>query len=78
LRVERVGRQDNFFALGGASLLAVQVIARLRQGLGVEVGVDALFAHPVLAAFAEWIVDQQLATFDSDDLANALKQMEEA
>jgi len=27
---------------------------------------------------AEWIVDQQLATFDSDDLANALKQMEEA
>jgi len=32
LRVERVGRQDNFFCAGGASLLAVQVIARLRQG----------------------------------------------
>jgi amino acid adenylation domain-containing protein/thioester reductase-like protein len=55
LRVERVGRQDNFFALGGASLLAVQVIARLRQGLGVEVGVDALFAHPVLSDFARGV-----------------------
>jgi aryl carrier-like protein len=78
LQVERVGRQDNFFALGGRSLLAVQVIARLRQRLGVEVGVDALFARPVLASFAEWIIDQQLATFDSDDLANALKQISQS
>jgi amino acid adenylation domain-containing protein len=75
LQVERVSRQDNFFARGGRSLLAVQVIARLRQSLGVEVGVDALFARPVLASFAEWIIDQQLAAFDSDDLANALKQI---
>ncbi|HEY6351655.1 MAG TPA: thioester reductase domain-containing protein, partial [Candidatus Angelobacter sp.] len=52
LKVERVGRGDNFFTLGGASLLAVQVAARLRQGLGVEVGVDALFAWPVLRDFA--------------------------
>ena len=38
LRVERVGRQDNFFKLGGHSLLIVQVLDRLRQaGLSVEV-----------------------------------------
>jgi len=37
LKVERVGRRDDFFSLGGRSLLALQVIARLRQGLNVEI-----------------------------------------
>src|SRR6476660_3375816 len=52
LEVERVGRHDNFFDLGGHSLLTVQVIMRLRQALGVEVSVDDLFARPVLMDFA--------------------------
>ncbi|HEX3094111.1 MAG TPA: phosphopantetheine-binding protein [Candidatus Angelobacter sp.] len=30
LGVKRIGRQDDFFALGGCSLLAIQVIARVR------------------------------------------------
>ena len=36
LKLDRVGRHDNFFALGGHSLLAVRVAIRLRQFLGVE------------------------------------------
>src|SRR5256714_645252 len=51
LQVERVGRKDNFFELGGRSLLAVQIIARLREVLGVEVGINDLFARPVLGDF---------------------------
>jgi len=53
LKVERVGRQDNFFDLGGHSLLAVSVTTRLRQTLNVEIGIRELFAHPVLADLAE-------------------------
>ncbi|HEX6037835.1 non-ribosomal peptide synthetase, partial [Longimicrobium sp.] len=52
LRVERVGRHDDFFELGGHSLLAVQVISRVRQGLGVEIALGEVFARPVLADFA--------------------------
>ncbi|MGN6591570.1 MAG: condensation domain-containing protein, partial [Terriglobales bacterium] len=52
LGVPRVGRHDNFFELGGHSLLAMQLIARLRRVFGVELGVRALFAHPVLAEMA--------------------------
>ncbi|HEX3682345.1 MAG TPA: amino acid adenylation domain-containing protein, partial [Bryobacteraceae bacterium] len=75
LQLERVGRNDNFFELGGHSLIAIQVIARLRQGLGVEIGITDLFDRPQVASLAEWIVDAQLATFNSDDLANVLKLM---
>ena len=53
LKLERVGRHDNFFELGGHSLLAVRVMARLRQALGVEVGINQLFAHPSLAGLAQ-------------------------
>ena len=49
LKVERVGRRDNFFDLGGHSLLAVQVVSRIRQGLGLEAKLADVFARPVLA-----------------------------
>jgi amino acid adenylation domain-containing protein len=52
LGVERVGRWDHFFALGGHSLAAVRVISRVRQALGEEAAVADLFARPVLADFA--------------------------
>ncbi|HEU4562948.1 MAG TPA: non-ribosomal peptide synthase/polyketide synthase, partial [Longimicrobium sp.] len=52
LGVERVGRWDNFFALGGHSLRAVQVVSRVRQALGVEAALGDLFLRPVLADFA--------------------------
>ncbi|MFP1879960.1 amino acid adenylation domain-containing protein, partial [Lonsdalea quercina] len=53
LGVEAVGRHDHFFALGGHSLLAIQLLSRVRQQLGRDVALSTLFAHPVLAAFAQ-------------------------
>jgi acyl-coenzyme A synthetase/AMP-(fatty) acid ligase/acyl carrier protein len=52
LRVERVYADDDFFALGGQSLLAAQVAARLRERLGVELPLGQLLDHPTLAALA--------------------------
>ncbi|HVY37225.1 MAG TPA: condensation domain-containing protein, partial [Polyangia bacterium] len=51
LRAERVGRQDNFFARGGHSLLAVTVAERMRR-VGLASDVRALFTAPTLAALA--------------------------
>ncbi|CAI2514219.1 Tyrocidine synthase III [Serratia ficaria] len=51
LEVERVGRHDNFFELGGHSLLAVRLSSRMRQ-LGINVPVQAVFNHPILAELA--------------------------
>jgi amino acid adenylation domain-containing protein/non-ribosomal peptide synthase protein (TIGR01720 family) len=53
LQVEQVGRNDNFFALGGHSLLVLQVISRVRQQLHLELSVSSLFSAATLAEFAE-------------------------
>ncbi|RSZ55173.1 amino acid adenylation domain-containing protein, partial [Massilia atriviolacea] len=52
LQVQRVGRNDHFFDMGGHSLLAVRVVSRIRQEIGIEVALRELFAFPVLDAFA--------------------------
>ena len=52
LDVDRVGVDDNFFLLGGHSLLGTQLIARVRQTFGVDVGLRALFDQPTVAALA--------------------------
>jgi len=51
LKIERVGRNDNFFSLGGHSLLAVTLIERMRRN-GFKVDVRTLFATPTLADLA--------------------------
>jgi amino acid adenylation domain-containing protein len=55
LRRERVGIHDNFFNIGGHSLLAVQVISRIKQAFTVEMPLSALFAAPTVARMAEHI-----------------------
>ena len=52
LQLTQVGRADNFFALGGDSIGAMQVVARLVESLGMEVPPEALFHHPTPAALA--------------------------
>ena len=52
LNLHRVGVHDDFFALGGHSLTAGQVIARVRQSLHVELAIPTLFGNPTVRALA--------------------------
>ncbi|MGX5797723.1 condensation domain-containing protein, partial [Pseudomonas sp. E2-15] len=52
LGVERVGLTDHFFEMGGHSLLAMQVVSRLRHVLGREVPLKWVFEQPRLEGFA--------------------------
>jgi amino acid adenylation domain-containing protein len=53
---EQVSAHANFFEIGGHSLRAVQVVTRLRQLFGVDVGVRTLFEQPTVASLASAIV----------------------
>ncbi|MGQ7958693.1 non-ribosomal peptide synthetase [Pseudomonas sp. SP16.1] len=55
LGLERVGIEDDFFALGGHSLAAVKLASRLQNALGAPVPVNAVFDAPSVARFAEWV-----------------------
>ncbi|MBV9788698.1 MAG: amino acid adenylation domain-containing protein, partial [Chloroflexi bacterium] len=51
LRVERVGIHDNFFALGGDSILSIQIIARANQA-GLRLTPKQIFQHQTIAELA--------------------------
>jgi acyl-CoA synthetase (AMP-forming)/AMP-acid ligase II/aryl carrier-like protein len=51
LKLDQIGRHDNFFALGGHSLLAVTLIERMRRQ-GLQADLRAMFDAPTLAQLA--------------------------
>jgi amino acid adenylation domain-containing protein len=59
LRTERIGVSDNFFDLGGYSLLVVQLQSRLLQQFQKELSLVELFQHPTVASQASLIVQPQ-------------------
>ena len=56
LGIEKIGVHDNFFDLGGHSLLTTKVISRLRDSdYFVDLPIRKLFEYPTLEAFAEQV-----------------------
>jgi len=74
LRVEKVGLHDNFFDLGGHSLLMTQVISRVREAFQVELPIRTFFESPTVAALARVIEEKLVEEIQqlSDDEARSL------
>jgi iturin family lipopeptide synthetase A len=55
LQIEKVGCHDNFFDLGGTSLLIVQARTQLREKLGYDVSLVDLFQYPTIDSLAQYL-----------------------
>jgi acyl carrier protein len=55
LGLHQVSIEDNFFRIGGHSLLVTRVIARLRDILHIELPLRIFFENPTITALAEYI-----------------------
>ncbi|NDB84408.1 MAG: non-ribosomal peptide synthetase, partial [Alphaproteobacteria bacterium] len=61
LKIEKVGRNDNFFNLGGHSLNVLVMIARIRNEEGIEIPIDNIFEYPTLKEFARSLAEEYLS-----------------
>lgn len=52
LGLDEVGVEDNFFEIGGNSLQAVQIVARIRTDMGITVPLRSIFQTRTVAGFA--------------------------
>jgi amino acid adenylation domain-containing protein len=66
LKLERVGVNDNFFLLGGHSLLGTQLIARVSESFGVDLTLLKLFDHPTVAEMSIEIEDLIMARVEEE------------
>ena len=60
LNLKRVGIEDNFFTLGGHSLLLAQVHAKLSQMFGKEISLIDLFKYPTIKTLANYITQENM------------------
>jgi acyl transferase domain-containing protein len=65
LGIEQISIYDNFFDLGGHSLIATQVVARLRESFPIEVQLEKLFETPTIESLAGMLEDLLLEKLES-------------
>ncbi|KAF9995649.1 hypothetical protein BGZ80_003847, partial [Entomortierella chlamydospora] len=68
LKIDQIGRHDNFFAIGGHSLMAMRMISSVQSKLGFSLKLKMLFTSPTIAEMAKSLVQgSPAATTLGDD-----------
>jgi len=80
LGLEEVGVDENFFMLGGHSLLGTQVILQITEAFGVDIPLRKLFEAPTVRQLSieiEQLIVEQLEKMSDDDIRHLLEDREQ-
>ncbi|WP_448269828.1 non-ribosomal peptide synthetase [Nostoc sp. DSM 114159] len=78
LKIDRVGIDDNFFDLGATSISILQVAARIKQELGIELPAVKLFQYSTIGSLANYLNSNQNSQPSSDKLQNRAQRQQAA
>ena len=76
LGVDQIGRDDDFFALHGHSLMAAKLMSRVCDAFAIDLPLQCLFEHPTLRGFAAsvdticWVMNSNNASAEKADAGN--------
>jgi len=76
LGTEKIGIQDDFFELGGDSVLATQVVSRLRDWFRMELPPIVLFDAPTIEQLANYMIANEARPGLAEKTADLLKRIE--
>ena len=76
LGFEEIGIDENFFALGGDSLVGVQVVSRLRMTLRMDVPPSCIFEAPTISELASYLIEHEPTPGQVEKTASILIQID--
>ncbi|MBD2410517.1 polyketide synthase [Nostoc calcicola FACHB-389] len=66
LGIEKIGIYDNFFDLGGNSLIGVEVISQLQKELNTHIPIISIYERPTISSLAEFLTSDEEAVSQKD------------
>ena len=78
LSIDAVGIDDNFFDVGGHSLLAVKMLSRVQGAFGLEIHLSSLFERPTIRELSEMVTSVLFTEAGEEELADLLDELEAA
>jgi len=78
LGVKPIGATDDFIALGGNSLLAVQMVTVTSEAFSVDLAIDSFFKNPTVRGLGKAVVEHLIALADPDELDALIADLEDS
>lgn len=76
LNIDKVGIKDNFFDLGGHSMLGTQVIARVKDEFKIDLPLRIIFENPTIEGIVQAMTKQQAQLIESNELEKMLDELD--
>jgi acyl carrier protein len=76
LGIDKIGIEDDFFELGGDSVLATQIISRLRDMFRMDLPLIVLFDSPTIEKLAQFMIENETRPGLAEKTAALLKRIE--